>query len=66
MFWLKTCPRCNGDLFLDINSYEQSIVCLQCGNRIYGIIGARDLRAARSGIKRGPRLPRFTEKLSIA
>ncbi len=66
MFWLKTCPRCKGDLFLDNNSYEQSVVCLQCGNRIYEIQGAHHLRTTISGMKRSPRLPRFTNKLSIA
>ena len=35
MFWVKACPRCKGDLFLDNGTYSQDIVCLQCGHRIY-------------------------------
>ena len=35
MFWLKTCPRCKGDLFPDNDSWGQCIVCLQCGYRVY-------------------------------
>ena len=35
MFWVKACPRCKGDLFLDNGPYSQDIVCLQCGHRIY-------------------------------
>lgn len=35
MFWLKACPKCKGDLFLDNNPYSQDIVCLQCGYRVY-------------------------------
>jgi len=35
MFWLKACPKCKGDLFLDNGPYSQDIVCLQCGYRVY-------------------------------
>lgn len=42
MFWLKACPRCKGDLFLDINTRGKDIVCLQCGYRRYIIISDDD------------------------
>lgn len=31
MLWLKSCRRCNGDLFLDWDGYGYFISCLQCG-----------------------------------
>jgi len=35
MWWLKECPRCGGDLFLDTEYWELDgvsvIGCLQCG-----------------------------------
>jgi len=34
MFWLKTCPRCKGDLYLDYDLNGRDAVCLQCGYRI--------------------------------
>jgi len=35
MFWLKTCPRCKGDLYLDHDLNGRDAVCLQCGYRAY-------------------------------
>jgi len=35
MLWIKSCPRCKGDLFPENDSFCSSIVCLQCGHRIY-------------------------------
>ena len=31
MFWLKSCPRCNGDLHLVREVGESYVSCLQCG-----------------------------------
>ena len=31
MFWLKQCPRCNGDLIAERDSYGAFISCMQCG-----------------------------------
>ena len=33
MFWVKACPRCKGDLFLDQDASNRDVVCLQCGYR---------------------------------
>ena len=33
MFWLKACPRCKGDLFMDASPRVKDIVCLQCGKK---------------------------------
>ena len=33
MFWMKGCPRCKGDLFLDQDASSRDVVCLQCGYR---------------------------------
>ena len=31
MVWLKECPRCQGDLFLDQDFYGKFKTCIQCG-----------------------------------
>lgn len=32
MMWLKACPRCNGDLYIEYQVGETNVVCLQCGH----------------------------------
>lgn len=32
MFWLKSCPRCRGDLYEGKDIYGQYVACLQCGH----------------------------------
>ena len=34
MFWLKACPRCQGDLLGQSDSYGSYIACLQCGYQL--------------------------------
>ena len=37
MFWLRACPRCQGDLYLEVNEYDDSeTYCVQCGFRKFG------------------------------
>ncbi len=31
MMWLKSCPRCRGDLVLDSDYYGNYVSCIQCG-----------------------------------
>ena len=31
MMWLKSCPRCRGDLILDSDYYGHFVSCVQCG-----------------------------------
>ncbi|MDA0733228.1 MAG: hypothetical protein O2909_05320 [Chloroflexi bacterium] len=31
MIWLKECPKCQGDLILDQDSYGKFKTCVQCG-----------------------------------
>ena len=31
MFWLKGCPHCSGDLYVDQDQYGSFVSCLQCG-----------------------------------
>jgi len=31
MMWLKSCPRCRGDLVLDSDYYGHYVSCIQCG-----------------------------------
>ena len=32
MFWLKSCPRCHGDLYGNSDNYGRYIECFQCGH----------------------------------
>lgn len=32
MFWLKSCPRCHGDIYDNSDIYGRYIVCFQCGH----------------------------------
>ena len=32
--WLKACPKCNGDLYIEYRVGDTSIVCLQCGHEL--------------------------------
>ena len=34
MFWLKLCPRCNGDLYRDEDVFGSYLACLQCGHEL--------------------------------
>lgn len=31
MFWLKQCPRCNGDLVAESDHFGSFVSCMQCG-----------------------------------
>ncbi len=37
MFWLKSCPRCHGDLNENTDIYGNYISCLQCGHYLTAI-----------------------------
>ena len=32
MFWLKSCPRCHGDICRERDQYGWYVFCLQCGH----------------------------------
>lgn len=34
MIWLRSCPRCHGDLTLESDIYGRYLSCLQCGGEI--------------------------------
>ncbi len=34
MFWLKSCPRCHGDLYEDRDLHGRYIACLQCSHHL--------------------------------
>ena len=53
MYFLKECPRCNGDLATDSDQYGEFVSCLQCGM-------CKDIQAAAS------ESPVFTAPLSRA
>ena len=54
MVWLKACPRCKGDLFLDEDHYGKFKSCAQCGYM-------RDLVAGSQGPVQAPRLATASE-----
>jgi DNA-directed RNA polymerase subunit M/transcription elongation factor TFIIS len=31
MYWLKQCPKCNGDLTTGSDQYGEYVSCMQCG-----------------------------------
>ena len=44
MMWLKSCPKCQGDLSASEDAFGSYISCLQCGNHLSD---AQDLRLDR-------------------
>lgn len=34
MFWLRSCPRCQGDFYQDLDPFGYYLRCLQCGHEI--------------------------------
>ena len=34
MFWLKACPKCQGDLFRHSDIYGTYLACLQCARHL--------------------------------
>ena len=37
MYWLKSCPRCHGDLFENTDFYGRYIDCFQCGHYLTAV-----------------------------
>ncbi len=49
MVWLKECPRCLGDLFMDQDHYGKFMTCIQCGymrDLVEGIVDENPLVVA--------------------
>lgn len=34
MFWFKSCPKCQGDLYRDTDQFGVFISCVQCGRSL--------------------------------
>ncbi|HTE87304.1 MAG TPA: hypothetical protein VK821_21555 [Dehalococcoidia bacterium] len=54
MFLLKGCPRCGGDLSVDL---EDEAICIQCGHEMSGFgreALSRALTAAATGVSSAP------------
>ena len=52
MVWLKECPRCLGDLFLEEDHYGKFKTCIQCGymsDLVEGVVDDKPLLAATIG-----------------
>ena len=47
LMWLKGCPRCDGDLYLEYRIDETVVLCLQCGNELT-LTQVEDMKAADS------------------
>ncbi|HEY8491608.1 MAG TPA: hypothetical protein VIO14_11505 [Dehalococcoidia bacterium] len=52
MFWLKSCPKCGGDLYAETRDASAEITCLQCGNVVTGQERLLLLRQARQRAER--------------
>lgn len=37
MYWLKSCPKCHGDLFENTDLYGRYIDCFQCGHYLTSV-----------------------------
>ena len=38
MFWLKCCPKCEGDLYEEKDTYGKYVACMQCGRVINPLV----------------------------
>ena len=47
VFWLKSCPKCGGDLYAESRDASVDVSCLQCGNVVTGQERLLLLRQAR-------------------
>jgi hypothetical protein len=36
MLWLKSCPKCRGDLHSDADVFGTFVACVQCGRQLTG------------------------------
>ena len=52
MFWLKKCPRCQGDLIGESDVHGAFVTCLQCGHMLTAAEEEALRRAAKE--QRGP------------
>ena len=50
-YWLKQCPRCQGDLRQESDIYGYYIACVQCG---YIVNQAEEVRLLATGAPREP------------
>ena len=41
MFWLKCCPKCEGDLYEEKDTYGKYVACMQCGRVINPLVETR-------------------------
>ena len=41
MFWFKSCPKCQGDLYRDTDSYGSYVACIQCSHYLTEVEEAR-------------------------
>ena len=48
MFYFKACPKCQGDLSLEQDSYGSFLKCLQCG-KLTEVSAANDQRSVLHG-----------------
>ena len=56
MLWLKSCPRCRGDLYQERTELdEEELYCMQCGYRRFGMLAVSEKRL---DTEREPVMPR--------
>ena len=50
MFWIKGCPRCNGDLYEEKDIYSRFVACIQCGHYLNEVEEAAIRHSPSSGL----------------
>ena len=66
MIWLKSCPKCDGDLYGASDLYGDYVACLQCGHYLTQseeiVVRYAPYRPARKAVAGSPTKRRRTNK----
>lgn len=63
MFWFKSCPKCQGDLYRDSDTYGTYIACMQCSHYLAEAEETR-LELSTSKLSMAPVLLEQVEKIA--
>ena len=63
MFWFKSCPKCQGDLYQDSDTYGTYIACMQCSHYLTEADETR-LELSSSRVDLGPACLEQVEKMA--
>ena len=63
MFWFKSCPKCQGDLYKNSDVYGTFISCLQCGYYLTQVQEAQ-VRSSDAGVEQRQLFPVELERVA--